>query len=262
MITILQGDVVEQLKTLPDKSVHCTVTSPPYDNLRTYKDSPTFDLKATIKELYRVLIDGGVIVWVVGDQVINGSESGNSFRQALAFMGSGFNLHDTMIYGKNNSQFPEFTRYHQQFEYTFIFSKGPIKTFNPIKDRKNISVGQSCFGIPTHRQEDGSLSVDSKKRITENEFGMRGNIWIGNTRAQEAPCQELLHPAMMPTWLARDHIISWSNIGDTVLDPFMGSGTTLEEARLLKRNAIGIEINPDYIKDARRYLRLNEQLGV
>ena len=269
-ITIKQGDVVEQLRTVPDKSVHCVVTSPPYDNLRTYKDNPTFDLNGTTKELLRVLVDGGVVVWVVGDQVINGSESGTSFRNALAFMDGGFNLHDTMIYEKNGPAHPDTIRYYAIFEYMFIFSKGQPKTFNPIKDRYNKWVGQKWSKkddyrnkTQSFRQKNGELKTVVWSDNQGGEFGVRFNVWKYNVGHGYTTKDEIAyqHPAIFPEALAQDHILSWSNEGDTILDPFMGSGTTLKMARELKRNSIGIEINPAYISIAKERLRLNEQLG-
>ena len=86
---------------MPDGFIDLTVTSPPYDNLRAYSGY-SFDFEAVAKELYRVTKQGGVVIWVVGDATIKGSETGTSFRQALFFKEIGFNLHDTMIYAKNS----------------------------------------------------------------------------------------------------------------------------------------------------------------
>jgi DNA modification methylase len=128
---IICGDCLEVMKKIPDGSVDLVLTSPPYDNLRTY-NGYNFDFEGIAKELHRVTKDGGVIVWVVGDATIKGSETGTSFKQALYFKEIGFNLHDTMIYHKNN--YPPLThnRYEQCFEYMFVFSKRYLKSFNPI----------------------------------------------------------------------------------------------------------------------------------
>ena len=121
MIDLRQGDCLELLKDIPDGSVDLTVTSPPYDNLRTYNgnnDQWSADVwQKVIAELYRVTKDGGVVVWVVGDATIKGSETGTSFRQALYFKEIGFNLHDTMIYQKNNPMPYKHNRYLPCFEY-------------------------------------------------------------------------------------------------------------------------------------------------
>ena len=246
MIDLKLGDCLEVMKSMPSNSVDLTVTSPPYDNLRTYNGF-TFDFEGIAQELYRVTKDGGVVVWIVGDATIKGSESGTSFRQALYFMQCGFKLHDTMIWNKPNFSNPSKTRYHQIFEYMFIFSKGKNKTFNPIKDKKNKYL--TCVGKNTMRLANGEL-VEVKKNVG-NEFGMRTNVWNMNTVGQEMMCKRPPHPAMFPEKLAHDHIISWSNEGDTILDCFMGSGTTGKIAKQLKRNFVGIEISQEYLDIAK-----------
>lgn len=243
MIRILQGDSRDQLITLESESVQCVVTSPPYDNLRTYNGC-NWDFEATAVELQRVLCRGGVICWNVGDAVVNGSETLTSFRQALWFNEIGFRVHDTMIWHKPNFSNPEKVRYHQLFEYVFILSKGAPRVFNPIKDKPN-KYPNGPWGKNTYRLANGTMK--ERKCNPAKSYGMRGNVWTGNTVGQESPTK-VVHPAMMPHWLARDLIRSWSKPGDTVLDPFGGSGTTGLAALELGRNAILIEINPAYVE--------------
>lgn len=244
---IIQGDSAKKLKEIDAKSIDLTVTSPPYDNMRTYNGF-TFDFETIAKELYRVTKQGGVVVWVVGDQTINGSESGTSFKQALYFKEIGFNLHDTMIWEKNSSTFPSnenSIRYTQIFEYMFIFSKGKPKTINLIDDKKNKWAG--------HKDFSGIL----KKPVPE--CSVRNNIWKITTSFND----KTDHPAVFPEQLASDHIYSWSNEGDVVLDPFMGSGTTAKMALLLNRKFIGIELSKEYCEIARNridYLLRQERL--
>jgi site-specific DNA-methyltransferase (adenine-specific) len=237
------------MKDIPDGSVDLTVTSPPYDNLREYNGNNALwgdhVWKSVIKELYRVTKQGGVVVWVVGDATIKGSETGTSFKQALYFKEIGFNLHDTMIYLK-----PCFsavgalkTRYAPVFEYMFVFTKWKIKTFNPLKDRVCKHPNSVLHG--TIRNKDGSMKKMSNegKIYAKNGFGQRYNVWEINPQSNG-------HPAPFPEKLAHDHILSWSNEGDNVLDPFMGSGTTGKMAKQLNRNFIGIELDPEYFKIA------------
>lgn len=243
---VIQGDCLQVMKDIPDGSIDMVLTSPPYDNLRTYNGSLEWGehiWKPIIQELYRVVKDGGVVVWVVGDATIKGSETGTSFKQSLWAIDCGFNLHDTMIWNKPNFSNPSSNRYHQIFEYMFVFSKGNPK-FNPIKDKKNKYL--TCVGKNTMRKVSGEL-VEIKKGVG-NEFGMRTNVWNINTVGQEMMCKRPPHPAMFPEKLAQDHIISWSNEGDIVLDPFAGSGTTGKIAKLLNRHYILIEKEPEYIK--------------
>jgi site-specific DNA-methyltransferase (adenine-specific) len=240
------GDCLEVMKSLFDASIDLTVTSPPYDNLRTY-NGYSFDFEGIAKELYRITKDGGVVVWVVGDATINGSETGTSFKQALYFKEIGFNLHDTMIYEKDGIAFPDKNRYQQSFEYMFVLSKGKPKCLNLIADRKNVSFGRKVTG--TVRNADGSTQKMACFGQDIKEFGIRWNVWkFASTKGNV----KTGHPAMFPELLAHDHIVSWSNEGDTVLDCFLGSGTTGKVAKQLNRQFIGIEISPEYLEIAKK----------
>jgi len=254
---IICGDCLEVMKGLPDKCIDLTVTSPPYDNLRTYNGF-VFDFEGIAKELYRITKDGGVVVWVVGDRVINGSETLIPFNQALFFKQIGFNIHDTMIYQKNAMPFPEQTRYIQCFEYMFVMSKGKPKSHNMIKEptrvANRIKNKKSC-----QRNKDGT-TTPMKYETGKNERN-KWNVWVyevgynKTTKDKEA----FQHPAMFPEALARDHIISWSNKGDLVLDPFVGSGTTAKMALLNGRNYIGIDISEEYCEIARKRIAEHTQ---
>jgi len=222
------------------------VTSPPYDNLRKY-NGYVFDFEGIAQELYRVISPGGVIVWVVADATVNGSETGTSFKQALYFKEIGFNLHDTMIYYRWSGPM-NCNRYEQEFEYMFILSKGKPKTFNPI------IVPCKYYGIDGDRTGQKYRSHDEKNcklrsntgRSNVKEKRIKGNVWKLNTSAQKGECCG--HPAQFPEQLARDHILSWSNPEDIILDPMCGSGTTLKMALENNRRYIGIEISEEYIK--------------
>ena len=241
-VFIEQGDCLEHLRGLQRNIVELFVTSPPYGNLRTYGGKCEWDFGAIAKEILRVLVPGGVLCWNEGDSVVEGSETLLPMEHALFFKALGFRVHDTMIYERLNFSHPERTRYHSMWEYVFIMSKGAPRAWHPIKDKKNVTAG--CIGnlgVNTFTERDGSKSVRSKKVTAE--FAMRGNVWRGKTRGQEDMCKELPHTAMMPRWLARDLIQSWSDPGDIVCDPFVGSGTVLEEALKMSRKAIGFDIN-------------------
>jgi DNA modification methylase len=244
---VYQGNCKDLLKEIPNNFIDLTVTSPPYDNLRVYDGCEwNIDIfKEVSKELYRVTKDGGVIVWVVGDATINGSETGTSFRQALYFMQCGFNLHDTMIYEKDTQPChdPRNKRYKQYFEYMFILSKGYPKTYNEIQDIKTKNANK-IIKKATKRKPDGSMRnfTEEGRIIKVKENMARSNIWKYNTDKRN-----LQHPAIFPEKLVYDHIISWSNERDVILDPFAGSGTTLKIAKLLKRNYLGFEISEKYV---------------
>jgi len=242
---LIHGDCLEVMKSFDDDCIDLTVTSPPYDNLRTYNgnnDQWSEQVwKDCIQELYRVTKDGGVVVWVAGDATIKGSETGTSFKQALWAMECRFNLNDTMIYQKYGSGLPHKShRYGQSFEYMFVFSKGKPKGGVISRFPKTGKVGKT-----TRRQADGTI----KKGTYNIGGGKLPNIWkfAGETKQK--------HPAPFPEQLAHDHIISWSNEGDTVLDCFMGSGTTGKMAKQLGRNFIGIELDEEYFKIAKARLK-------
>jgi len=208
-----------------------------------------FNFEGIAKQLYRVTKEGGVVVWVVGDATINGSETGTSFKQALHFKEIGFNLHDTMIYEKNGVM-PSKNRYTQQFEYMFILSKGSPKSANMICDRPNTWANTKTGNIG-QRQVDGSVEKRGVKTI--NSHGMRFNIWKINNEGGWMNKDPLTkkHPATFPEKLANDHILSWSNEGDIVLDSMCGSGTTCKMAELNNRKYIGIDIAEEYCQIAR-----------
>lgn len=248
---IICGDCLEVMKEMPDECVDLIVTSPPYGNLRDYSGDD-FNFKEIANQLFRICKDGSVLVWVVGDVTINGNESGTSFKQALYFKEIGFNLHDTMIYGKIGFRYPATNRYNAQFEYMFILSRNNPKTFNPLKYKHKMWYATSK--LITERQKDGTLK---QKRYSSSDWDiMLGNIWFYDIGYMKSTKDKVAyeHPAIFPDRLAQDHIISWSNKEDVVLDPFIGSGTTARAAKDLKRRYIGIDISPKYYKIAEERL--------
>lgn len=246
---IINGNCVDIMKQIPDGYVNLTVTSPPYDNLRDYKGYH-FPLEEIISELYRVTIDGGVVVWVVGDATIKGSETGSSFKHALNFMSAGFNLHDTMIFQKTNP-IPQIyrKRYNNIFEYMFVFSKGAVSTHNPIMIdclHAGLELGNTTYKNFSKGEQKRTKIANAVKKQK-----IKGNIWeyVVGKKAEDQEAKG--HPAPFPCALARDHILSWSNKGDVVLDPMCGSGTTCREAYASERRYIGIDISDEYCDLAR-----------
>lgn len=236
---------IDTCKKLPDDSIDLVVTSPPYDNLRDYKGY-TFDFEELTRELYRIIKPGGVVVWVVNDATIDGSESCSSFRQAIYFTECGFKLHDTMIYEKASSSFPASVtdkRYTQIFEYMFVFCKGKIRDdVNLICDKKNKYGGAHSWGKLAYFKKDGTKGIRDRSDIPIKEYSPRTNIWTYNVGLNDVTG----HPAVFPEQLAEDHILTWSQEGDIVYDPFMGSGTTAKMAMLNNRHYIGSEISKEY----------------
>lgn len=244
---IYNEDCLKTMSKMPNCFIDLVVTSPPYDNLREYNGF-TFEFEKIANELFRIVKDGGIVVWVVGDSVIYGSESGTSFKQALYFKDIGFNIHDTMIYKKNSYPFPPKNRYYQQFEYMFVFSKGKPKTANLLKCQSGNKRRKS-----TQRNKDGTttsfISNGKNERILDN-------VWIENTGYMRTTRDKLAykHPAIFPESLCEKHILTWSNENDLVYDCFGGSGTTAKMANLLNRKWILSEISSEYVNLANKRL--------
>ena len=241
------GDNCDLLGQLPRECIDLVVTSPPYDDLRTY-GGHSWDFFGVAWQLKRVLKPGGVIVWVVADATKDGSETGTSMEQALHFKRLGLNLHDTMIYkqagtGAKGSNLA----YWQAWEYMLVVSKGRPKTVNRLADRANAKAGKVAASGNSRKVAEVGTRAERGRRIVP-EFSVRQNVW-------EFPAHDgerTNHPAPFHIALARDHIATWSNPGDVVLDPFSGSGTTAKAAKELGRMFIGLEISPEYCEIAER----------
>ena len=249
-LKLLHGDCLEHLRALPDGSIDLTVTSPPYDNMRTYNGSIaqwSFEKFTQIAdELFRVTKTGGCVVWVVADATVKGSETGTSFRQALYFRETGFNIHDTMIWIKDGGgSVGSNLCYRQNFEYMFIFSKGKPKAVNLIQDHVNLTAGHIRVG-KGRRRADGTVNDENGHVRVTPETSRRNNWWLIPRNSVDTG-----HPAVFPYALARDHVLSWSNTGDVVLDPFMGSGTTGIACKKTGRRFIGMEIDAEYFRIAK-----------
>ena len=256
---ITVGNCVELMKQLPDASVDMCITSPPYDNLRTYKGY-IFPFEEIAGELFRVIKEGGVVVWVVNDATINGTETGTSFRQALKFKEIGFNIHDTMIFLKSNP-IPQIyrKRYTNVFEYMFVFSKGTVATHNPIYVpcmRAGLELkGTTYKNFSTGTQTRGKMA----KPVKEDK--LKGNVWEYVVGKKAVDQEAKGHPAPFPYDLAKDHILSWTNEGETVLDPMCGSGTSIVAASDLKRKYIGFDISEEYCELANKRLEKHKAMS-
>lgn len=245
---VRQGDCsVLTDRLIPDESVDLVVTSPPYDDLRRY-NGYSFDFPAIAKQLFRVIKNGGVCVWVIGDRIKKG-RSLTSMKQALAFVELGFTMHDVMIYQKKNTPFMRSNAYTNCYEFMFVLTKGSPKTFNPLK------TATARSGQETAVYNKGPDGDNSKRRpITLGKEKVRNNIWsyavgLGGTTSDRYAFE---HKAMFPEGLAKDHILSWTNPDDLVLDPMCGAGTTLKMAEVTGRKWIGMDVSAEYTKIARR----------
>lgn len=248
---IYNENCLETMARMPDNFIDFVITSPPYDDIRNYKGYQ-FEFEKIAKELFRVLKLGGVIIWVVADATIDGSETGTSFKQALFFKEIGFRLHDTMIYYKNNPMPQTGNRYHQHFEYMFAFSKGSPKIFNPITEPTKY------HGLANmkNRGQNGSLDYEKVERTTEKKVG---NVFFYSIGGGISTKDKIAykHPAIFPEQLVYDQIYTWTNENDLVYDPFMGSGTTVKVAHLMRRRWIGSEISKEYVEIANERLKIH-----
>ena len=265
---IYNENCLDTMSRMPDEFIDLTVTSPPYDDLRSYKGF-ILPIKEIANELFRVTKIGGIVVWVVNDKTVNYCETLTSFKQAILFVEEvGFNLHDTMIY-KRTCAFPDVVRYYQDFEYMFVFSKGKPKTVNLLRQMKtegSLKRQQNKTGVGGERQKDGSLKrIDNtnaflrKEKARKDETRVKSNVWELPRGNQNSTKDKIAfkHPAIYPEQLANDHIVSWSNEKDLIYDPFMGSGTTAKMAIANKRNYIGSEISAEYCELIKARLNAN-----
>ena len=254
--SIIEGNCIDVMKQFDDNVIDLTVTSPPYDDLRNY-NGYVFPFKEIANELFRITKPGGVLVWVVADATIDATETGTSFKQALYFKEIGFNLHDTMIFRKRNP-IPQIyrKRYNNEFEYMFVFSKGVVKTHNPILV-ECMHAGLELNGT-TYKNYSKNEQVREKLAKPVKDKKIKGNIWEYVVGKKQEDQEAKGHPAPFPCELVRDHILSWTNEHDIVLDPMSGSGTTPRVACELNRRYIGVDISPDYCKMARKRVKMTQ----
>ena len=254
---ILCGDCVDLMKRIPNDSIDLILTSPPYDDLRDYKGYH-FDFQAISREILRIIKPTGVVVWVIGDRIVKGNRTLTSFKQALAFQDIGFKVHDVMIYRKRNTPFMRSNAYTSCYEFMLILTKGKPGTFNPIYEK---SAGNQCHIMRGNKGKDGVYKVIKQGQLKENK--VRSNIWeyavglYGTTSDKIA----FKHPAVFPENLAKDHILSWTNENDIVLDPMCGSGTTCKMAKLTNRNFIGMDISEEYCRIAQERVSKKESVS-
>ena len=253
---IYNEDCLETMKRMPDNYVDLILTSPPYDNMRRYggdknyhqrlnKTQYSFPFEEIAKEMTRVLKPGGVIMWNVQDQTIKGSRTGNSMRQALFFMEEcELLLWDHLIWYKTGTPFPSIYRYRNVWENMFVLTKGKPKTFNPIL-KKN-KTGGASRNRRRERNHNGELEM-KERVIKTKEYGIDDNVWyISNHFNMTDEMKKYGHPAVMTDEIARRHILSWTNEGDVVYDPFLGAATTTRLAKQINRNWMGSEIHKPY----------------
>jgi site-specific DNA-methyltransferase (adenine-specific) len=267
--TIYTGDALEVLQTLPDNSIDCVITSPPYWGLRDYnvagqlgqEDTPEAYIRALLvvfNEVYRVLHPGGTCFVNLGDTYTgNKSLLMTPYRFAWQMIEAGWVLRNIIVWHKPN-QMPSNAkdRFTVDFEPVFFFTKKQqyyftqqLEPYTKPLDRwagdNLIARGQSAWATGTGQK------IYRNRNMRPNPAGrnMR-TVWSINT----APFKGA-HFAVYPEKLVERMLLAGCPPGGVVLDPFAGSGTTLAVAQKLGRGYIGIELNPEYA------IMANERLG-
>lgn len=251
---VYNGDCVELMKGIPDKSIDLVVTSPPYDKLRDYKGKLSFNLNETGKEIYRILKDGGIAVVVIQDQTKNFAKSLTSFKTIIDWCDNiGFKLFETVIYRKHGTEGAWWKkRFRVDHEYMPIFLKGSKpKYFNkdPLKIPSKHG-GKMMTGSGVRKTSGETLKTVTRKI---NKTKCRGTIWDYLMAGDKNPLKRK-HPAVFPDKIPYDFINCFCSEDGVVLDPFAGSGSTLVMAKKLKRNFIGFEIEKEYCELAQERL--------
>jgi len=252
-------DCVEGMKKIPDNSIDLVVTSPPYDQLRDYDGDLSFDIHATGKEIFRILKEGGIAVVVIQDQTKNFAKSLTSFKTIIDWCDNiGFKLFETVIYRKHGSEGAWWTkRFRVDHEYMPIFLKGVRPQYF---NKENLKIPSKHGGKIMTGSGSRKTNGETQPTVTRpiNKMKCRGTIWNYLMAGDKNPLKRE-HPAVFPDAIPKDFIECFCPHNGIVLDPFMGSGSTLVMAGKLNRSFIGFEISDKYCKIAEK--RLKKEIG-
>ncbi|WP_394253665.1 DNA-methyltransferase [Arthrobacter pityocampae] len=286
-ITLLHGDALEQASTLPDVSVDCIVTSPPYYGLRDYgsdgqygiEETPTAyveTMRALFSELRRVLADDGTLWLNIGDSYSGGSRKGYAdtgkaagrigserpasglpgknllgipWRVAFALQDDGWILRNSIIWQKPNAM-PESVkdRLSGRHENLFMFAKSQRYWFD-IDPIREESILEATRGKFTKPRDQRPRNGAEPNGDTHYNMGFspKGKN-PGDVWSISTHAFPGAHFAVFPPELARRCIVAGCKPGGTVLDPFSGSGTTGLVAQQNGRKYVGIDISEDYLR--------------
>jgi DNA modification methylase len=261
---ILTGDALTTLKTLPSESVHCCITSPPYWNLRNYKvagqlgrekTSAEFidNLVSVCREVRRVLRKDGTFFLNLGDTYSNKSLSGIPWRVAFKLQDDGWFLRQDLIWHKPNAM-PESvkTRWVRAHEYLFFLTKTESHYFNIDSIREPLITKSNVREKSKEEHNEAVLSPIGKGiREWNHPLGLSPRSVLNiSTRPFKG-----IHFATFPSELVKRCILAGSPEGGVILDPFLGSGTTLAVALELDRVGVGIDLNPEYVEIAKQRIK-------
>lgn len=253
-IQLMHGDCLESMEHIADVSVDMVVFSPPYDSIRDYQDGWSFDSSTMADALFRIIKPGGVCAVVIGDGTKDFAKSLTSFRLAVDWCDrAGWKLFECCIYQRHGTPGAWWSkRFRVDHEYIFIFFKGDKpKTFH----KEHLMVSSKHAGTMLHgtdRMTDGTTRIITQKIIKP--FKCRGTVWHYSGKAEGNKLKSK-HPATYPDKLAEDLILCFTEPDDLVLDPMMGSGTTLAMAKRNGREFLGCEISSEYFAIAEERIR-------
>lgn len=261
MNKIINGDCVDIMKSMPDGSIDFVITSPPYDNTRTYKDNWTLDLHKVGQELFRVMKNGAMAIVIIQDQTKDFAKSLTTFKMTIDWCDKiGFKLFECCIWQKIGRPGAWWDRrFRVDHEYLLMFLKGDRpQYFNKSHMTKEAIEYRKVHG--TTRKNDGSLIRNNSGKAYATKT--QGTIFIYNNSSQETPKAsplgsiKLQHPATMPGKLCEDMIQCFTKPDMVVLDPFVGSGTACAAAKKLGRQYIGCDISKEYCDIAEKILSM------
>jgi site-specific DNA-methyltransferase (adenine-specific) len=250
---VYQQDCIVGMRKIPDGAIDLVVTSPPYDNLRDY-NGYSVDLNETGKNIYRILKDGGVAVMVIQDQTKNFGKSLTSFRTIVDWCDNvGFKLFECVIYRKNGTEGAWWkNRFRVDHEYMPIFLKGEKpQYFNKDSLKVKSKHGGKIMTGFANRKTNGETGKSITKAI--NEMKCRGTVWDYLMAGDKDPVKRK-HPAPFPDKIPFDFINCFCPPNGIVLDPFVGSGSTVVGAKKLNRSFIGFDISEEYCNLTRKRL--------
>ncbi len=265
MIELLFGDAATQLKHIKDESVNLIVTSPPYADQRktTYGGIPPDEyvdwfLPISL-ELKRVLMKDGTFILNIKEKVVDGERSTYVMELIMAMRKQGWLWTEEFIWHKKNSypgKWPN--RFRDSWERLLQFNKQ--KNFKMFQEEVMVPMGDWANSRLKNLSETDKTRDNSK---VGSGFGKNISNWIGRTMAYPTnvihlatECNNKMHSAAFPEELPEWFIKLFTEKDDTVLDPFMGSGTTVFVANRMRRNAVGIEVVPEYFKMVEEKLEL------
>jgi len=251
-LVLYEGDCLDLLSRIPDKFVKLVVTSPPYNLGKPYESRLDMDeylaqQRRVIEECVRVLDGRGSICWQVGNYVDDGEIIPLDVLLYPIFASLGLRLRNRIVWHFGHGLHAS-KRFSGRYEVILWFTKGNEYIFN-----------LDAVRVPQKYPKKKHFKGPKKGQLSGNPLGKNpGDIWeIPNVKANHV--EKTIHPCQFPVELIERLVLSMTDEGDWVLDPFIGVGTTAIAALMHNRKAIGTEIVPEYVEVAKKRIRLAEK---